>query len=102
MLWVELKNSKLGFKFRRQHSVGQYILDFYCPLKKLAIEIDGSQHFETEAEKYDQERTKYLKSIGLTVVRFTNTEINTNMHGVLLKIQQTLASPPRPSGTPPQ
>ncbi len=95
-LWVYLKDSNLGFKFRRQNSVGPYILDFYCPSKKLAIEIDGSQHFEKSAEAYDEKRTQYLRSKGIQVVRFTNAEINTNMQGVLKKIQSVCSEPPRP------
>ncbi|WP_208643530.1 endonuclease domain-containing protein [Pedobacter miscanthi] len=60
-MWKYLQNSKLdGRKFRRQHSVGNYILDFYCPSEKLAIEIDGSCHDDDSAQLYDQKRTDYL------------------------------------------
>ena len=89
-LWLYLKDSKLGFKFRRQHSIGSYILDFYCPTKKLAVEIDGSQHFEKDAKAYDEKRTEYLVSKGIQILRFTNAEINTNISGVLLKIKSVL------------
>ena len=80
----------MGIKFRRQHSIGGYIADFYCPLKKLVIEIDGSQHFEKEAEEYDKIRSDYFKGLDIKVLRFTNAEINTNMDGVVLKIQSKL------------
>ncbi|MFA6524225.1 MAG: endonuclease domain-containing protein [Candidatus Paceibacterota bacterium] len=86
LLWLKLKNSQLGFKFRRQHSIGGYIADFYCPSKKLVIEIDGSQHFKEEAKKYDDIRSNYFEGLDIKVLRFTNGEINTNMSGVLLKI----------------
>ena len=90
LLWSRLRREQLGIKFRRQHSIGGYIADFYCPLKKLVIEIDGSQHFEKEAEEYDKIRSDYFKGLDIKVLRFTNAEINTNMDGVVLKIQSKL------------
>jgi len=75
-MWMYLQNSKLdGKKFRRQHSVGNYILDFYCPSEKLAIEVDGSSHDDYSAEIYDKERTDFLNKKGITVVRFDNLEV---------------------------
>ncbi len=90
LLWNKLKHSQLGFKFRRQHSIGSYILDFYCPSKKLAIEIDGSQHFEKESKEYDNIRTDYLHALDIQVLRFTNGEVNTNITGVLERIHAGL------------
>ena len=90
LLWNKLKHSQLGAKFRRQHSIGGYIADFYCPSKKLVIEIDGSQHFEKEAKEYDDIRSAYFEGLDIKVLRFTNAEINTNMDGVLLKILSEL------------
>ena len=87
ILWSRLKNSKLGFKFRRQSSVGQYILDFYCPEKRLAVELDGSQHIDSESDK---ERTDFLNKQNIQVLRFWNNEVNTNLEGVILKILTTL------------
>jgi very-short-patch-repair endonuclease len=87
LLWAQLKNSQLGFKFRRQHSIGRYIVDFYCPIKKLVIEIDGSQHFTIDNQEYDQNRTESFAFLGIKIIRFTNTDINTNMKGVLMKIR---------------
>ena len=72
ILWNQLKNSKLGAKFRRQHSVGSYILDFYCPMYKLAVELDGETHNDEQAYEYDQRRTKYLTGNGIKVIRFLN------------------------------
>jgi very-short-patch-repair endonuclease len=58
ILWSKLRNNQLGFKIKRQYSVGPYVLDFYCSLKKLAIEIDGSQHIKDK--EYDIERSDYI------------------------------------------
>ncbi len=84
ILWARLRRSQLGSKFKRQHSVGPYILDFYCPKKKLAIELDGSQHIENK--DYDIERSKYLSILDIKVIRFWNNEVNANINGVIQKI----------------
>lgn len=86
ILWSRLKNKQLGCKFRRQHSFGKYIADFYCPEKQLVVEVDGSQHMEQE--KYDVRRTNFFESFGLKVLRFWNNEINININGVVMKIQE--------------
>lgn len=93
ILWQAVRNRKLGFKFRRQYSVGGYILDFYCPEIKLAIELDGSQHFEKENLLYDQDRTNFLQILGCTILRFKNKEINENLKEVLSKIMKFFPSP---------
>ncbi|OGZ33457.1 MAG: hypothetical protein A2174_01395 [Candidatus Portnoybacteria bacterium RBG_13_41_18] len=87
ILWSRLKRDQFGYKFRRQHSIGKYIVDFYCPQKRLIIEIDGSQHIDSE---YDKERDKYLENLGFRVLRFWDNEINNNLEGVLLKIMENL------------
>ena len=74
--------------FARQYRVGNYILDFYAPSIKLAIEIDGGQHYEDKAVAYDQARTQYLHSVGIRVLRFTNVDIDTNLNGVILTIKR--------------
>jgi very-short-patch-repair endonuclease len=86
LLWSRLRREQLGSKFRRQHSIGGYIVDFYCPEKKLVIEIDGSQHLKKNANEYDHARSSYFKGLDIRVLRFTNTEINTNIEGVTQKI----------------
>jgi very-short-patch-repair endonuclease len=87
ILWEELKHSKLGgFKFVRQYGVGHYILDFYCPKLRLAIELDGSQHGEQDAVLYDKDRTDYLDAVHIKVLRFWNMEIIKNLNGSLNKI----------------
>ena len=91
MLWGKLRNQQLGCKFRRQHSIGPYVADFYCHEKKLVIEIDGSQHMQTK--EYDKQRDEFFASFGISVLRFWNNEINTNIEGVLMKITQFLETP---------
>lgn len=72
-LWSYLRSSQLeGRKFRRQHSVGGYILDFYCPSEKLAIELDGEVHNSEAAAEYDHERDLFLRETGIKVMRFEN------------------------------
>ena len=83
-LWSKIRNDQLGVTFRRQHAVGNYIPDFCSPKAKLIIELDGSQHLEQE--EYDQERTKYLESLGYKVVRFWNNDVMNNIDGVILAI----------------
>ena len=88
-LWQALKHSQLdGLKFRRQHSMGPYIADFYCPAAKLVIELDGSVHDSEAAQQQDAERTSYLLSLGLRVVRFENREVMENLEGVLCEIRR--------------
>ncbi|MDF3077596.1 MAG: hypothetical protein K0S09_1485 [Sphingobacteriaceae bacterium] len=68
VLWILLKGSKLdGRKFRRQHSLGNYIMDFYCPSERLCIELDGADHFTYAGMEYDRERTEYLNQHGIRV-----------------------------------
>ena len=88
-LWNELKNKKLnGRKFRRQHSFGPFIMDFYCPSEKLAIELDGKYHFTEAQFAYDERRTQYLNKYGIKVVRFENKEAFEDMEGVLKGIRE--------------
>jgi very-short-patch-repair endonuclease len=89
-LWYQfLRNAPV--KFRRQRPAGWYILDFYCPAKKLVIEVDGAQHYTPEGRAYDAERTAYLESCGLKVIRFTNREVIANLSGVVKEILKVLA-----------
>lgn len=90
ILWSRLRRKQAGYKFRRQHSIGRYIVDFYCPEKKLIIEIDGWQHREENNFGYDDARTEFLESLGYRVIRFWNDEINKNIDGVVLKIGEFL------------
>ena len=93
-LWLQLKNSQLdGQKFRRQHSVGAYILDFYCPAEKLCIELDGADHYTSNGEAYDEERTKYLNSLNIRVIRFENKEVFQAIEYVLGRIRSCFNHP---------
>ena len=86
-LWELLRGKQLGFRFRRQHPIGEYIPDFVCLSKRLVIEVDGSYHFIGKQQLSDQERTNYLNQRGFEVLRFTNDEIigNTNIIIELIK-----------------
>jgi len=89
-LWNKLKQKQLeGRKFRRQHSVGDYILDFYCPTEKLCIELDGAYHLTLMQRQLDELRTEYLNSLNITVLRFKNSEVLENIEGVLEAIKAT-------------
>ena len=90
-LWKCLQKKQLGgFKFRRQHSVGNFILDFYCPYKRVAIELDGAPHFTPEGRIKDIKRDAYLKKQRISVLRFENKLIFENQSMVLDAILQTL------------
>lgn len=92
-LWIYLKNSQLeGRKFRRQHSFGNFILDFYCPSEKLAIELDGEIHFNEETFAYDRQRTEILNSYGIEVLRFENRLIFEKLQEVLENIKMNFKS----------
>jgi very-short-patch-repair endonuclease len=77
----------LGCKFRRQYGVGAFVLDFYAPQLKLGIELDGDSHFQEGAREYDQQREDYIKSFGIKVLRFVNSQIRENLDGVLEAIR---------------
>jgi len=85
IVWEHLKNKKLGVKFRRQHSIGEYIVDFYFSKLKLVIEIDGKTHFTNEGISYDNIRTEFFNTLGIEVIRFTNTEIIESIEVVISK-----------------
>jgi very-short-patch-repair endonuclease len=89
-LWFELRNNKLGTKFKRQHSIGGYILDFYCAEKKLIIELDGEIHNTKEAKEYDAVRDKFFKELGYKTLRFLNREVESGIEEVLEKIKNIL------------
>ena len=89
ILWSRLKNKNFkNLKFRRQYNIGKYIVDFVCLERKLIIELDGWQHKEENQERYDQKRTEYLERQGFKVIRFWNNEINNNLTGIFLKIEE--------------
>ena len=86
-LWALLRNRQLkGRKFRRQHAITKYIVDFYCHECKLAIELDGYHHKKDETKEYDKARTALLNEYGITVLRFWNEEVIEEIEMVLEKI----------------
>ena len=80
-LWYDCLK-KLPVTINRQKVIGNYIVDFYCADAKLVIELDGAQHYEEQGQRADRVRDEYLKSLGLTVVRYTNLDIKRNFDGV--------------------
>ena len=111
-MWIYLQRKRLdGRRFRRQHSIGPFILDFYCPAERLAIELDGQPHMNAEAVEYDRERDLFLAHYGILVLRFVNRWIFENPQGVLNHIRKNFGwyeksgmpaaadfIPPRPQG----
>ena len=90
-LWLYLQNKKLeGYKFRRQHPLHLFIVDFYCHELGLIIEVDGAYHETKEQEEKDEKRTELLKFQGLTVLRFTNDEVSTDVETVITKIKAAI------------
>jgi very-short-patch-repair endonuclease len=90
-LWSLLRNRQLkGKKFRRQHAIANYVVDFYCNEYKLAIELDGRFHAEQGAKEYDKSRTALLNEIGITVLRFWNEDVISDSKNVLAKISKYL------------
>ena len=96
-LWGYLRGSQFkGFKFRRQHSIGDYIVDFYCPKLRLVVEVDGDSHFSDEAIKYDKRRDNFINFFKINCLRFTNQEVNQDMEGVLYKLEKFIGDHPQP------
>lgn len=86
VLWSYLKNRQLGVKFRRQHSIGPYIVDFYCPEKRLIIEVDGETHTNSEQRAEDLARDDFAKQGHIRVLRIVNTDVQENIRGVIDEI----------------
>jgi very-short-patch-repair endonuclease len=93
IMWKHLSRSQLsGFKFRRQHVIVPFIVDFFCPAKGLAIEIDGMTHFHEK----DRARDYQLSKMGVRTLHFTNQEVSGNIEGVLISIQHALSKSAEP------
>ncbi len=87
ILWHELRNNKLGARFRRQHGIGRYILDFYCFKARLIIELDGNLH----DKEYDEVRDEFFTQLGYQTLRIKNKRIIQNLNNVLEGIKHTLS-----------
>jgi very-short-patch-repair endonuclease len=86
-LWAKVRNKQFfGMKFFRQYSIGPYILDFYCPTVKLAVELDGGQHNQSDKRERDAARSEYLKAQRIDVMRFWNNEVLLDIESVLSKV----------------
>jgi very-short-patch-repair endonuclease len=94
-LWTHRRAAQLGTKFRRQYSVDAYVLDFYAPRWKLAVEVDGASHFTEDGQEYDRARTALLQRFGIEVLRFSNREVLDRIDDVLERIER--AARPRTS-----
>lgn len=90
VLWSKLRGEQLGVKFRRQHAIGEYIVDFVALQANLVIELDGNTHHSPSEVEHDRIRTEYLNSVGYRVLRFTNREVSVSLSGVIDKILEAL------------
>jgi len=96
LLWSHLRRKQIdGLKFRRQYPIANYILDFYCSEKKLAIELDGSQHMQNSG--YDEKRAQILQKHNIEIMRFWDNEVLQNIDGVLQVIYERLTLSPKTS-----
>lgn len=106
LLWRELRGGELGFKFRRQHTIGPYIADFACCECKVVVELDGDSHTGTRPEAKDDEPTKFLEVAGWKVIRFWNSEVHDDVEAIVestyLVCQGRSEAPPHPNPLPPQ
>ena len=86
-LWYDFLRS-YPVRFQRQKTIGSFIVDFYCHAAKLVIELDGSQHYTDQGVAYDEERSRALSKFGLTILRFSNLDIDRNFKGVCEAIHE--------------
>jgi very-short-patch-repair endonuclease len=90
LMWARLRRKQMNVRFRRQYSVGPYIVDFYCPEFKLALEIDGDTHLGHEAENYDVQRQTYIEALGIQFLRFTNDEVVNKIEEVIKTLSKRI------------
>ena len=100
-LWREIQNKKLGIRFSRQIPIDQFIVDFYCKVLMLAIEVDGSIHFEEGQEEKDAYRQKRLETLGVHFIRFNDADVKDNLDFVLSEIKEKIENIKNPPLTPP-
>jgi very-short-patch-repair endonuclease len=90
IIWLHLRKRQLGYRFLRQYSVDHFVIDFYCPELKLAVEIDGDVHDKPEQKDYDKARQKYLEKYGIEFVRIKNEEFLANPNKAFSKIEKKI------------
>ncbi len=96
-IWSRVRRKQInGRIFYRQKAIGSYIVDFYCPSAKLVVELDGGQHYTSEGKAKDRVRDKALADLGLSVLRFSDTDVLKNMDGVLSVLYEKTRNPPNP------
>ncbi len=93
-LWKYLRLKPQGFKFRRQHPIGLYVLDFYCHKLRVSIGLDGGYHLTREQREKDQSRTQYLKELGIKEHRFANKEVLQHFEATIESIEKILRAAP--------
>jgi very-short-patch-repair endonuclease len=90
IIWIHLRRKQLGVRFLRQYSVDDYVIDFYCPELKLAIELDGSVHDKPDQKEYDAYRQEYLEKYDITFLRITNDELMGNANMAFDRIEEVI------------
>jgi very-short-patch-repair endonuclease len=90
IVWMYLRKKQMGVKFRRQHSIDNYVIDFYCPRLKLAVEIDGDVHDLPYKRKYDKERQNHIEKYGIRFLRITNEELLGNPNKAFERIEKEI------------
>ena len=90
IVWLNLRKRQLGYRFLRQYSVDHFVIDFYCPDLKLAIEVDGASHNDPEQKKYDIQRQKYLEEFNIKFVRIKDEELLGNPNQAFMKIEDAI------------
>ena len=90
IMWIHLRRKQLGVRFLRQYSVDQFVIDFYSPEIKFAIELDGDVHNTPDQKEYDVKRQEYLESFGITFLRITNDELLGNANLAFTKIEEAI------------
>ena len=97
LLRSRLRMGQLGFRFRRQHPIAPYVIDFYCIERRLAIELDGGQHNESAGIASGRDRSARLRTQGIQTLRFLDNDVLNNIDGVLQIVLESLGPPPHPS-----
>jgi very-short-patch-repair endonuclease len=90
IVWLHLRKRQLGYRFLRQYSVDHFVIDFYCPELKLAVELDGNVHEIPEQKNYDRARQKYLEKFGIKFIRIKNEEFLGNLNKAFSRIEKLI------------